>query len=111
MKSYYGDDFIVSCSNSNVDQMAEAFSVHSSNIEEWADEPGLVISAPKLTIALFTLQFAQSYTPILKSLNNSILPLEKTPGILGVTFNPHFKFNSLPRINILKALTGTNWGQ
>ena len=44
------------------------------------------------------------------TLNSSILPLETTPFILGVTFDPHFKFNApiksfinrpLPRINIL----------
>ena len=46
-----------------------------------------------------------------------------TPGskvILGMTFDPHIKFNAhvkslvtraLPRINILKALIGINWGQ
>ena len=31
-------------------QMAEALSVHSSNIEEWADEQGLVISVPKCSL-------------------------------------------------------------
>ena len=52
--------------------------------------------------------------------DNSILPLERTPCILGVTFDPHFKFNAhvkslvtraVPRIYILKALTAANWGQ
>ena len=80
----------------------------------------LCISAPKSTITLFTPQFVQSNTHPQVTLNNSILPLERTPCILGVTFDPHFKFNAhvkslvtraLPRINILKALTGTNWGQ
>ena len=54
------DDFTISSSNSNVDQMVEAFSAHSSNNEEWADEPGSANSAPKSTITLFTPQFAQS---------------------------------------------------
>ena len=40
------------------------------------------------------------------TLNNSILPLERTPCLLGVTFNPHFT-QALPRINILKTLTCT----
>ena len=40
--------------------MAEALTVHSSNIAEWADERGLAISAPKSTITLFFPQFAQS---------------------------------------------------
>ena len=100
--------------------MAEAPAAHSTNIEEWAHERGLAISAPNSTITLFALQFAQSNIHPQVTLNNSILSLERTPCILGVTFDPHFKFNAhfkslvtraLPRINILKALTGTNWGQ
>ena len=52
------------------------------------------------------------------TLNNSILPLERTPCILGVTFDPHFKSNAHVksvvaraslRTNILKALADTNW--
>ena len=52
----YVDDFTVSCSN--VDQMAEAVSTHSSNIQRWADEQGLEIFAPNFTITLFIPQFA-----------------------------------------------------
>ena len=84
----YADDFAVSCSNSNVAQMAEALTTHSTNIDQWADERGLAISAPKSTITLFTTQFAQV------TLNNSLLPLERTPSRLEVTFNPHFKFSA-----------------
>ena len=57
------------------------------------DERGLAISVPKSTITLFTPQFAQSNTHPQLTLNNSIPPLEHTPCTLGVTFNPHFKFN------------------
>jgi len=100
--------------------MAEALTTHVSNIEEWADERGLAISASKSTITLFTSLFAQSNTHPKVTLNNSLLPLEKTPRILEVTFDPHFKFNAhvkytvtraSPRINILMAAAGTNWGQ
>ena len=49
------------------------------SIEEWADERGLAISALKSTITLFTPQFAQSSTNPQVTLNNSILPLERTP--------------------------------
>ena len=89
----YADDFTVSCANPNVDQKGDALSAHSANIEELSDERGLANSAPKSTITLFTIQFAQSSTHPQVSLNNSILPLERIPCILGVTFDPHFKFN------------------
>ena len=73
----------------------------------------LAISAPKSTITLFTPQFAQSETHPQVTLNNSILHLEKTACMLGVTFDPHFKVNAYiksivdrasPRINILMTL-------
>ena len=97
---------------------AEALSAYLSNIEEWAYEQGFAINAPKS----INTQFVQSNIHPQVTLNNSILPLERTPCILGMTFNPHLKFNThvtskslvtraLPRIYILKALTGTKWGQ
>ena len=48
------------------------------------------------------------------------LPLDRTPRILGVVFDTGFRFKyhienlvtrAAPRINVLKALTGTSWGQ
>ena len=87
--------------------MAEDVTANSLNIEEWANERGLVISATKSTITLFTFQFAQPNTHIQVILKNSMLPLERTPCILGVAFDHcHVKSlvtQSLPRINILKA--------
>ena len=87
---------------------------------EWADERGLIISAPKSTVTLFTSDTRQSHTHPQVSLPDSILPLERHPRILRVTFDPHFTFiphvSSLisrvfPRLNLLRALTGTDWGQ
>ena len=66
----------------SVDQIAETFTAHLTNIEELADEGGLAISAPKSAITLFTPQFAQSHTHPQVTLNKSILPLERTPCIL-----------------------------
>ena len=83
-----------SFSKSNVDQIADALADNSSNTEEWADERDLVISAEKSTITLFTPQFTQSNTHPQVTLNNSILPMKRTPCILGVTFDPHSKFNA-----------------
>ena len=78
----------------------------------------LAISVPKSAITLFTPQFAQSNVLPQVTLNNSILPSERTPCILRETLDSHFKFDAhvkslvirtLSRINIIKALTGTNW--
>ena len=45
LTSSYVDDFTIFCSNSNVDQMTEALSAHSLNIEEWADDRSLFLYA------------------------------------------------------------------
>ena len=82
----YAGDFSVSCFNSNVDQITEALTDHSSNIKGWADERGLAISSPKCTITVFTHQFEQSCTHPQVTLNNSLLPFGRTPRILRVTF-------------------------
>ena len=71
----YADDFTVSCSNSNLYQMAEAPTAQSTYIEVWAGERGLTISAPKSTITLFTPQFTQSNIHPQVTQNNFILPL------------------------------------
>ena len=81
---------------------------------------GLANSVPKSTITFFTPQFAQSNTNPQVILNNSLLTFERTPHIPAVTFDPHFKFSAhvksivtqaSTRMNILKALAGTNWNQ
>ena len=58
----YADEFSVYCSN--VDQIAEALTAHSSNIKEWADE---AISAPNPP-SLYSPLNSHNPTPILKSL-------------------------------------------
>ena len=85
----------------------------------WAQERGLAISLPKSSVTLFTSHTHQSYTHPTVLLDNSPLPLDRNPRILGVTFDPHFTFSpqissiikrTSPRLNILRALAGTTWG-
>ena len=116
----YADDFTDSCSSSSIPTAARHLSMHAERVGEWADERGLAISAPKSNVTLFTPDLRQSRNHPTVHLNNSPLPLERNPRILGVKLDPHFTFSPhidaiikriAPRINILKALTGTNWGQ
>ena len=72
--------------------MTTALTDHVSRVETWADEQGQTISAPKSTITLFTPETEQSPIHPHATLNSSLLPLEKRPSILGVTFNTNFNF-------------------
>ena len=65
LTSSYADDFTISCSNSHVDQMAEAFYAHSPIIEEWTDTRGLAISPSP---SLYSPLNLRNLTPILESL-------------------------------------------
>ena len=116
----YADDFNDSFSSHHIPTASSALSAHAAEVAEWADGRGLVISAPKSTITLFTPDTHQSRTHPAVSLRNSPLPLERNPRVLGVTFDTHFTFTphvttiinrAAPRLNILRALAGTNWGQ
>ena len=120
LSSSYADDFTDSISGPTIPPSAETLSAHAESVFAWAEEKGLSISAPKSTITLFTSDRHQSHTHPQVTLNNSPLPLERNPRILGVTFDPHFTFTphitslisrATSRLNILKALAGTNWGQ
>ena len=80
----------------------------------------LLISAPKSTVTLFTPDPAQAKTHPRISIDGALLPLVKTPKILGVYLDTYFSFNHHceqvasrinKRTNILKALAGTTWGQ
>ena len=116
----YADDFNAGASHVDVDQAAVNLANHARDVSSWAQERNLIISARKSTVTLFTSQTQQHHDHPTVPLNGTPLPLEKNPKILGVTFDPHFYFHkhveeivkrAKPRLNILKLLTGTNWGQ
>ena len=80
----------------------------------------LLMSAPKSTATLFTPDSFQARIHPKIAIADAILPLERTPQILGVLLDPSFVFhhhceNVAKRVskrnNILKALSGTSWGQ
>ena len=116
----YADDFTDASSHTDFTQAASALTEHASRVSEWAENLGLSLSAPKSSVTLFTSDRQQSHTHPTVSLNNTALPLVRHPCLLGVTLDPHLTFTphisnivsrAAPRINILKALAGTNWGQ
>ena len=93
---------------------------HAEDVAAWAVERSLLVSAQKSTITLFTPQTQQSHHHPLVPLNGAPLPLERNPKILGVTFDAHFHFHqhvetivarAKPRLNLLRLLCGTDWGQ
>ena len=116
----YADDFTDSYTSPDIPTAASALSSHARLVSGWAEERGLAISYPKSTITLFTSDNHQSHTHPHVTLRDSPLPLDRNPRILGVTFDPHLTFTQhisslisriTPRLNIMRALAGTSWGQ
>ena len=78
------------------------------------------MSTQKSTVTLFSSERRQYGLHPQDPLNGTPLPLDKYPKILGVTFDPLLFFHkhveaieekSKQGLSILKALTGTDWGQ
>ena len=80
----------------------------------------MTLSAQKSTVTLLTPDNRQHQIHPSVTVGGVPLPLDKTPRILGVRLDPSFRFGpdiddlvrrAAPRLNVLKALTGTRWGQ
>ena len=120
LTSSYADDFTDSHSHPDYNTSASALTDHATRVSSWAEQKGLSLSAPKSTVSLFTSWTRQTHCHPQVTLNSSLLPLAEHPRILGVTFDPHLTFSrhiaslisrATPRLNILRALAGTSWGQ
>ena len=116
----YADDFTATTSHPKVEIAAENLAKHAADVTAWAEERSLIVSAKKSTVTLFTPETKQSHIHPTVPLSGSPLSLDRNPKILGVTFDPHFHFHkhveniankAKQRLNILRQLCGTNWGQ
>ena len=86
----------------------------------YLQDNSLLISAPKSSVTLLTLDTHQAHIHPSIFIENSHPPLVKCPRILGVYLDPSLSFNKHSqyvaervsgRNKILKALAGTSWGQ
>ena len=89
-------------------------------LARFLEERELAFSPEKSTVTLFTPDTKEAqYHPQVK-LGNTIIPLEKTPKLLGVVFDTMYTFSHHVRstvskakkqVNMMKALAGSTWGQ
>ncbi len=116
----YADDFSFFAAHSNYKAAVTELNKYLPKLYNWATNNGLAISEPKSTATLFTPHTHEYKDHPKLRLQNETLPREQYPSILGVKFDPQFKFHlhvdnicarASRRLNVLKALTGTTWGQ
>ena len=88
------------------------------DVSIYLKDNSLLISALKSTVTLFTPDKHQFQMHPFISLEDTQLPLERSPKILGVIMDPSLSFHRHcvsdridKRNNMLKALAGSSWGQ
>ena len=116
----YADDFTAFATDPQYERAAAHLTRHAGDVSAWAREKNLQISAQKSTVTLLTSQTQQARAMPVVSMGGTPLSVEPNPTILGVTFDPTLRFHkqveriepkAKRRLNIMRLLTGTSWGQ
>ena len=116
----YADDITVWASGVEIKELEHKVNTYLTEMSRFLRENSLLISAPKSLVTLFTPDPAQSNTHPKIKIDDSGIPLVRSPKLLGVYLDTFFSFNKhcvqvanrvSKRNNVLKALACTNWGQ
>jgi hypothetical protein len=115
----YVDDFSLLESDSNLAALDLKLQKIVDEVLAWAARKKLTIASLKSQLTLFTPWMKQVNTCPNVSMDGIPLILNKTPKILGVTFDSLFCFarhiaaiaaKVHQRLNLLKAVSGSSWG-
>jgi hypothetical protein len=115
----YADDLTIFVSSPRLDAAEAELAALLRNVSDWSAAKKLSVAPGKSSVTLFTPDTHQSRSHPAATICNGVIPLDKTPKILGVTWDTHFTFSPHARaiatkatgsLRILKALAGTNWG-
>ena len=116
----YADDISIYTSGTNIELMTNRLNTYLNTLSDFLEERELKISPEKSTVTLFSPDTKDYKIHPKIYIRNQLVTLENTPKLLGVTFDSLHKFshhvqssinNTKPKINILKSLAGTDWGQ
>ena len=113
----YADDITIWATGPQLESMINNY---LRDVSIYLKDNSLLISAPKSTVTLFTPDKHQFQMHPDITLEDTQLPLECSPKILGVILDPFISFHKHcnyvsdridKRNNMLKALAGSSWGQ
>ena len=116
----YADDLTVWATGVKIPDLDDSINIYLEEITAYLKDNSLLISSPKSTVTLFGPDPHQGKTHPKILIGGSQLPLVQCPTILGVYLDTSLSFNKhsgyvaervSSRNNILKAFTGTSWGQ
>ncbi|MEL7520422.1 MAG: reverse transcriptase family protein, partial [Cyanobacteria bacterium J06553_1] len=116
----YADDITITTTHRNIDEACRRQQEYLDFFKAWVEENRLKIAPAKSTTTLLTSDRNQhDYIPNV-TLNNIQIPHKPATKILGVTYNTSLTFSEHiqdikrrcnPRLNALRAITGTDFGQ
>ena len=117
---YYADDITVWATEPKIPQLESMINTYLRDVSIYLKDNSQLISAPKSTVTLFTPDKHQFQMHPDITLEDTQLPLERSPKILGVildssiSFHKHCNYVSdrIDKRNImLKEVAGSTWGQ
>ena len=113
----YADDTTILSSHPNP-HIAQQVQPYLQKIYDWTKQNQLTLNASKTTTTLFTPDPTEYNTTLTLQINNTTLPTNKEPKILGLTPDPKLTYSkhiqnttqkAKQTIHIMKALTTTHW--
>ena len=116
----YADDISIYTSGIDEKEMCKLLNPYLEKLTAFLEERELLVSPEKSTVTYFTPDTKEAKIHPNITLKGTALPLEKTPKLLGVTFDTMHTFThhvkatitkGKKRNSILKSLAGSDWGQ
>ena len=117
--SLYADDLAIWYTHPSIDRANEFLQLALNSIEEWCHRWGVTISPAKSATMVFSVQrlHLRPHTPL--HLREQIIPFVTNFKYLGLTLDRRLTFNvhiedlkkrCSRRLNVIKCLTGREWG-
>ena len=116
----YADDMYTLSSDNNYNKAVQNLQPYLNDLFQWTLDNDLQLNASKSTATLFTTHPEEFNKTLTITINNDLIPTEKNPKILGLTFDPKLNFiehikitkeKASKSINIMKAISSTKWGK
>jgi hypothetical protein len=99
----YADDLTIFVSSPRLNAAEAELDMLLRTVSDWSAEKKLGLAPGKSSVTFFTPGTHQSRYRPSATICNGIIPLDKTPKILGVTWDTHFTFSSHARAIAAKA--------
>ena len=116
----YADDISIYTSGTSVTKMTEDINSYTAAVIAYLEARELTVAPEKSTVTFFTPDTKEVHIHPQIKIKGETIKLDRTPKLLGLTFDTMHSFShhisatvkkAKKKINVLKALAGTTWGQ